>query len=293
LPGTEAALLDSSTCSLAAHTTDLYYFLRISNPRPREGGVSSIPALVGSIPDDLKPIASLCIGAFMLVCLVLFHGTCLHYILSQHRRGVQRLLIGRPHRIAASLLFGWAIFLMLDLHVAEILIWAAVLGHIGVIVRPGDAIYFCANAYTTMGYGAVDLATAWRNITPIIAISGLFTFAWTTSSLVTVISANAKLGEQLDEEREREIEMRRSLRQQERDILVRERTAEQSQKLSGKTKTQTAGSILEKYKIWRDEKRGIGELRRETLTELQALRRKERLEEEKLGPGKLDSTDGK
>ena len=71
---------------------------------------------------------------------------------------------------------------------AEITAWAFGLMWLGLILRPNDAIYFCANAYTTLGYGTVDLDPQWRNISPIIAISGLFTFAWTTSSLVSVVA---------------------------------------------------------------------------------------------------------
>jgi hypothetical protein len=71
------------------------------------------------------------------------------------------------------------------------------------IARGYDAIYFCANAYTTLGYGSVDLEAHWRLISPIIGISGLFTFAWTTSALIDVVSSHRQLIDQLEDERER------------------------------------------------------------------------------------------
>jgi hypothetical protein len=40
----------------------------------------------------------------------------------------------------------------------------------------------------------------------------LFTFAWTTSALVDVVASNGWLLEQLEDEREREMEMRFALR---------------------------------------------------------------------------------
>jgi hypothetical protein len=52
-------------------------------------------------------------------------------------------------------------------------------------------------AYTTFGYGNVDLGEHWRNISPIIGMSGLFTFAWTTSSPVDVVRAHTGLLGQL------------------------------------------------------------------------------------------------
>jgi hypothetical protein len=88
------------------------------------------------------------------------------------------------------------------------MIWAGALIFLGFIARVYDAIYFCANAYTTLGYGNVDLGAHWRIISPIIGISGLFNFAWTTSALVAVVASHRQLVEQLEDEREREIHLR-------------------------------------------------------------------------------------
>jgi len=91
-------------------------------------------------------------------------------------------------------------------------IWAGALRFLGVVPRVHNAVYFCANAYTTLGYGNVDLGEHWRNISPIIGMSGLFTFAWTTSSLVDVVRAHTGLLEQLESEREKEREIRMAAR---------------------------------------------------------------------------------
>ena len=192
-----------------------------------------IPALLANIPDEFKPIAAIGVGALILVCLVLFHGAGLHHILVQHRRGERRLRLGRPHLVTASLLFGWSVFLMLLLHILEITTWAVVLTQTGLVVRPYDALYFCANAYTTLGFGSVDLATQWRNISPIIGFSGLFTFAWTTSALVQVVASQNQLIEQLEEEREQEKQLRSTLRKDEWDALKKERDAERAEKGAG------------------------------------------------------------
>jgi hypothetical protein len=82
---------------------------------------------------------------------------------------------------------------MLALHLIEIVIWALSLVHLGLLLQVHDAIYFCANAYTILGYGMVALEPAWRDINPVIAISGLFTFAWTTSTLVDVVKSPREL----------------------------------------------------------------------------------------------------
>lgn len=162
-----------------------------------------LSSLLAKIPDDLKPLAALGVGAVMLVFLVMFHGAGLHFILVLRRRRERRLRLERPHLVAAFLLFGWSVFLMLALHIVEFMMWAYTLTYLGLIARGYDAIYFCANAYTTLGYGNVDLEANWRLISPIIGISGLFTFAWTTSALIDLVSSQKRLIDRLEDERER------------------------------------------------------------------------------------------
>jgi len=162
--------------------------------------IGDLSALALAIPDEYKPLAAIGIGAFVLVCLMFFHGLGTHRILVQRQRGEQRLLSGKHHLFAIALLFEWAVFLMLVLHLVEIEVWALTLQCLGLIPRAQDAFFFCANAYTTVGYGVVDLEPHWRNISPMISISGLFTFAWTTSSLVNVVGAHARLLEEREAE---------------------------------------------------------------------------------------------
>src|SRR5271165_120951 len=174
-----------------------------------------LSALLARIPDEFKPKAALGIASFILVFLVLFHGAGLHGILVLHKRRVRRLRAEPPHLVRAMLLFGFAVFLMLALHVGGCVVWASSLLYLGLIPHAYDAVYFCANAYTTLGFGSVDLGPHWRNISPIIGISGLFTFAWTTSALVSVVAAHGELIEQLEDERERQMQLRFALRKDE------------------------------------------------------------------------------
>jgi uncharacterized protein YktA (UPF0223 family) len=242
----------------------------------------SLSSLLLRIPDDFKPLAALGIGALILVILVLFHGLGLHRILVYFKRVELRLQIGRPHLGWAALLFGWAVFLMLTLHILEIVFWAYALNRLGLIVRAGDSIYFCANAYTTLGYGAVDLAPAWRNISPIIAISGLFTFAWTTSSLVSIVSNYLKLVEKLEEERLQEQQLRSAARKAKLDDMVRERVAENQLWRDAKKRASEA-PFFERRKIWKEEKERIRKMRDSVKAEIDDICEKESRAEENLG----------
>ncbi len=181
---------------------------------------------------------------------------------------------------------------MLTLHIAEILIWSSLLTHLGLIERVRDSIYFCANAYTTVGYGQIALEDQWRNISPIIAFSGLFTFAWTTSSLVDLVRSHSQIIEQLEEERIKELELRMSMRKDAFGVLTREEDAERQERERAR-KEAVGGSFFERRGIWKEEKQRVKALRNTKEAEIEALRRKERADEEKLGPATPEDSEEK
>jgi hypothetical protein len=242
----------------------------------------SLSSLLVKIPDEFKPMAALSIGSVILVLMVLFHGISLHKILVHFKRRELRLQAGRPHLWGAAFLFGWAIFMMLTLHIVEIMAWSWALLHLGLIVHPVDALYFCANAYTTMGYGTVDLNQLWRNITPVIAISGLFTFAWTTSSLVTMVANYLKIVEQLELERMKQLNMRAAARHDQWDAIHKEQQTEHDAREQTR-KTASSLSFFERRKVWHEEKEKEEQLRAVVRDEVRRIREQERADENKLG----------
>jgi len=214
----------------------------------------------------------------VLVFLALFHGMGLHRIMIWQRRGERRLRSGRPRIFAALFLFGWAVFLMLDLHIIEIMIWAFALNHMGLIVHAYDAIYFCANGYTTLGMGKMELEEHWRVISPIIGISGLFTFAWTTSALVDVVASHRLVMNQMEEEREQQIRMRFALRKKQWDALKAEREAERTDKENIR-KAATGHWLFRRFRVWHEEREIVAELRKRYRSEMEELQHQERLKE--------------
>lgn len=246
--------------------------------------------LLERIPDHWKPLAALILGGVILIALVLFHGAGLHLILLRRKRLERDLRQGRPHVVPVLLLFAWSVFLMLALHVAEFSLWAVALMKMGLIPRAYNAIYFCANAYTTLGYGNVDLDPLWRNLSPIIGISGLFTMAWTTGTLATVIASHSQLITQMEEEREQEAHMRSALRQKEWEVVREERAAEKVEK--DKTWTPAAGaSFFKRRELWKSERKTARGIRKARALEVASLYRTERAAEKQLG--RKDDTDGK
>ena len=79
------------------------------------------------------------------------------------------------------------------LHFLETLLWAVPIQAPGMIPSLRDSYYFVLESYTTLGEGTVQLPDQWRLIGPIIAMSGLFTFGWTGSVLVSIMTEFGKL----------------------------------------------------------------------------------------------------
>ncbi len=245
--------------------------------------------LLRHIPAEFTLPAAIIIGSIILVSLVLFHGMGVHWVSTIHKRGELRLRAGRPHVFATLLLFGVAIFLLLSLHIIGVIWWAIVLTRLGLIHTAKDAIYFCANAYTTLGYGQVDLDPQYRIISPIIGISGLFTFAWTTSMLVNIVRDHNALLETLELERAKEKQLRRNLKLAVGSALTQERKAERA--ASASIAEESAGaSLVRHWQLWREERRKIKAVREGFCAETKDLIRQEQDEENRLGSPSPDAT---
>ncbi len=151
------------------------------------------------------------IGAPVLVGVTLVHGSVLGRIVRDYHRGAKRLLEHANHPFWASLRFGRAVLLMLVLHVVDMSIWATMLTRLGLIPDARTSLYFTANSYTTLGYGGMPLGFGWRELGPMMAISGLFTFAWTTGVMFNVVGYQRQLTDQLAEEFARKKQLHRDL----------------------------------------------------------------------------------
>src|SRR5262249_28484796 len=130
--------------------------------------------LLPEIRDDVIPVEVLALGAIMLLIITIIHGAGLDRIVAlyQNRAEMLRKKNGPPRR--ATLVFANAILLMLFLHLSEIGVWGFVLHKMRLVPNLRDAVYFSANTYTTLGMGPMSLPHSWRELSPMIAIAGLF-----------------------------------------------------------------------------------------------------------------------
>jgi hypothetical protein len=153
------------------------------------------------IPEDWVPFAVVALGGAMLMILMVLHGFGLDRIVTGYQRGAERMKSRGRRPSVAVLGFAMTILLMLILHMVELWIWGALLWAGGLVKDLHVAMYFAANAYTTLGMGNMALPHTWHELSPMIAISGLFAFAWTTSELFNIVGDQHDLMKELSKER--------------------------------------------------------------------------------------------
>ncbi|MCU0787497.1 MAG: potassium channel family protein [Verrucomicrobia bacterium] len=127
---------------------------------------------------------------------IVWSGTLVGTTLAMHGLGMIWILhvIDRmQHRFAANqsftrglalvILASWLIILV---HLVEVVLWAGFFLWQGALPNPSIACYFSLMQYTTVG-SSIDLPLQWRLLQGMISIAGLMTFAWSTAVLLTLV----------------------------------------------------------------------------------------------------------
>jgi len=132
-----------------------------------------------------NPALEIALGTIPLLVTLFIHGIGMYVV--QHQFEARGAAIYRSGS-RGQLFFAAMIILMLVTHLVEMLVWAATLNSLEAVAAFRDAFYYAASTYTTLGYAESMLPHDWRLLGPMIAISGLFTFGWTTGVLVSLVS---------------------------------------------------------------------------------------------------------
>lgn len=139
-----------------------------------------------------NPVLEIALGTITLVAIIFVHGAGIRTINQRFSKSWVLMDHATPlWRI--NLLLAGTISALAVLHFTETLLWSLPLSLLGLIPSMRDSYYYVLQSYTTLGDGAVTLPNQWRLIGPIIAMSGLFTFGWTGSVLVSIMTEFGKL----------------------------------------------------------------------------------------------------
>ncbi len=138
-------------------------------------------------------------ATLFLVIVIGIHGVCLGRISKLFSTHIARQTPQSP-RWHAGLLTAVSIGLIVTLHFVETHLWALNLYQFDLITSYRDAYFYVLEAYTTLGEGATYLPDGYRLISPIIALTGLFTFGWSTSVLVYIVGQVGRLHEEREKQ---------------------------------------------------------------------------------------------
>ncbi len=147
---------------------------------------NSLPLLLAD------PTTEVVLALLFLVTVIGVHGICLGQISKFFSSRFVHLTPQSP-RWRAGALTSITIALIITLHFTETHIWAGMLFEINMIDNYREAYYYVIGAYTTLGEGAAYLPNGYRFVSPLIALTGLFTFGWSGSVLVYIVGQTGRL----------------------------------------------------------------------------------------------------
>jgi len=124
----------------------------------------------------------------LLIGLVL---TCVGYVfISVTLRFRAYLQNGSLHsKLSANASFICCTLILALTQLFAITLWAVSLLLIGKAHSWDQAFRYSASSYTTLGIFVQDMPSGWHLIPTFIAFSGLFSFAWATSSTMSMVNA--------------------------------------------------------------------------------------------------------
>jgi hypothetical protein len=127
------------------------------------------------------------LGLGVLLLVLMNHAVFIEVVTSLHNRCTVPFLEKNKLLLSRGALY-LSIALLVCSHLVEISIWGMALFLAGLVPSFTEAAFFSGSTYTTLGYGKDLLPGSWDTITVIIALSGMFSIAWTTSSLISMIA---------------------------------------------------------------------------------------------------------
>jgi hypothetical protein len=159
--------------------------------------LNTVGTTVVSSLQEVEMITELGFGLLILVLIITVHGWCMGVVskffavrFARFRKDTAQWRV--------SVLVGATIALLASVHLMETLMWTLPIWWLGLISGFRDTFYFVLESYTTLGAANVELPESWRLIGPMIAISGLFTFSWTGSVMVYVMTETGRRHSQVD-----------------------------------------------------------------------------------------------
>lgn len=125
------------------------------------------------------------LGIFMLMLVMLIHGISLLQFAKRYEVKSFLYLSERAYS-SVALIFYISVLCLFLTHIFEIIIWGTSLYVFKLLPDLGQSILFSGSTYTAMGFMDDLLPAGWKMLAIIIAFSGMFSFAWTASVMISM-----------------------------------------------------------------------------------------------------------
>lgn len=125
-------------------------------------------------------LEALSLAITLLILCVLVHAIFIFFIAY---RGRKEMLPAAEAglNIRAHVFFMAYMLALLVSHISQIYIWGVIIYCFDVIQDPHIAMLYAGSTYTTVGFLSESIPNKWQLLSVCMAISGLFTFGWSTS----------------------------------------------------------------------------------------------------------------
>ena len=125
------------------------------------------------------------LGGLMLLVVMVFHGAVLLQIAKRYEVKTFFYLAEKKYSAVATC-FYMSVFCLFLTHIVEIFLWGIALFTLKLVPGLGQSILFSGSTYTAMGFMEDILPDGWKMLAVIIAFSGMFSFAWTASAMISM-----------------------------------------------------------------------------------------------------------
>jgi hypothetical protein len=136
--------------------------------------------------DEIFPTSALLLGGAVLLGVVLLHGVVMHWV-QTHVAARDPFIRRSPHAWRSDVVMASVILALLGAGLIEVTVWTAALKYSSLFPTWIGAAAYSASSYTTLGNSTRSPPPGWSMLGPIIAMSGLFTFGWSSSVLVEIV----------------------------------------------------------------------------------------------------------
>jgi hypothetical protein len=134
----------------------------------------------------MRPIIEILLGLALTMCTLIIQSAGMYVVMHRFELNWQRYLI-ETSEFRRQFFVGRLVVFMLVTHLTEVALIATVLLGIHAFADLRTAFYFTGETYTTLGFGDILLPHDWRQLALFIAMSGLFSFGWSTGVLVSIV----------------------------------------------------------------------------------------------------------